>query len=364
MNKLKTLWSYMRTAAPYRGIPQQLIDLILHKIVINFSAADYYRFEFYKKGKSWEEKSRYVALGGSRYWPFANNELKYSITLTDKYIQKHLLVGLGLPTPRLITTLGKGREIQGEQQFYAFIEGLNQEIVLKPVSSAGGSDVWVLYQKAGRLFSADAPCIREDLWAKLHKHLDRGLLIEEKLSNIGVLARLNPNCFNTFRVVTIKTSDGRWHCPAASVKIGAAGAVVDNNAEGGIQINLDVQGRPYCAYDFGLRELITHDKSTGMNLLDLEFEGYADVVALALRASRKLNFLGTIGWDIGYTERGPMIIEGNIIWGCSSLQRGRPGVITDELAHGLDRHFMFGRWDKSRLHPGYWKKGLLRRLIS
>lgn len=364
MNKLKNLLALMRAAAPYRSIPQQIVDLILHKIIINFSVKDYYNFEFYKKGKSWEEKSRYVALGGSRYWPFENNQFKFTTTLNDKYIQKHLFIGFGLPTARLITTLGSGLEIEGEQPFYDFLDALDGDIVVKSISSAGGSGVWMVSKPAGQLCSANVPCAREQLWSELSKRMERGYLIEERVRNTGVLARLNPDCLNTFRIVTIKTRDGRWHCAATSVKIGAAGAVVDNNAQGGIQINLDAQGRAYSAYDFGSRELITHDKKTGINLLGLEFDGFHEVVALALRASRKLHFLGTIAWDIAFTDRGPMIIEGNSSWGCSSLQRGRPGIITDELARGLDTHYVFGRWDKTRLYPGHSRKGLWRRIFS
>lgn len=364
MNKLKTLISHMRAAAAHRAIPLQLVDIILHKLIINFSVKDYYYFEFYKKGKSWEEKSRYVALGGSRYWPFENNQFKFTITLNDKYIQKHLFIGLGLPTARLIATLGPGLEIQGEQQFYEFLDALDRDVIVKSISSAGGSGIWMVGKRDGRLCSANMPCTREVLWKELSARMERGYLIEERVRNTGILARMNPDCLNTFRVVTIKTRDGRWHCAAVSVKIGAAGAVADNNAQGGIQINLDAQGRPYSAYDFGLRELITHEKNSGMNLLDLSFEGFQDVVALALTASRKLHYMGTIAWDIAFTGQGPMIIEGNSSWGCSSLQRGRPGMITDELARGLDKHFVFGRWDKTRLYPGHSKKGLLRRLVS
>lgn len=364
MSMLKTLLSYMREAAPHRNVPQQIADIILHKLIVNFSPKDYYAFEFYKKGKSWEEKSRYVAVGGSRYWPFETNQLKYTITLSNKYLQKQLFGGLGLPTPRLITTLGPGFEIEGEQPFFAFLDALDRDVVVKSTSSAGGSSVWVVGKRDGRLHSANRPCTQEQLWSELSRRMERGYLIEERVRNTGILARLNPDCLNTFRVVTIKTRDGRWHCAATSVKIGAAGAVVDNNARGGVQLNLDAQGKPYSAYDFGACELITHDENTGMDLLNLQFEGFHEVVALALTASRKLHVLGTIGWDIAFTDQGPMIIEGNSSWGCSSLQRGRPGIITDELARGLDRHYAFGRWDKSRYYPGQGKKGLLRKLLT
>lgn len=357
MNKLNTLFRYMRAAAPHRSIPHQLLDIVLHKLIINFSVGDYYRFEFYKPGKSWEEKSRYVALEGSRYWPFENNERKFTITLTDKYIQKHLFLGFGLPTPRLLATLGPGLDIDGESPFYAFLDGLEQDVIVKSISSSGGSGIWLVSKRDGALYSADAPCTRERLWAELSRRMERGYLIEERARNIGVLAQLNPACLNCFRVVTLRTRDGRWHCAAVSVKIGAPGAVADNNAQGGIQINLDANGRPYSAYDFGLEQLVSHDEITGIDLLDLEIEGFHEVVALALTASRRLRVLGTIGWDIAYTERGPLIIEGNSSWGCSSLQRGRPGIITDELARGLDAHYAFGRWDKSRLYPGHSRKG-------
>ena len=364
MKMFNALLSHMREAAPYRSVPLQLVDIVLHKLVINFSAKDYYFFEFYKNRKSWEEKGRYVALGGSRYWPFENNLFKFTIALNDKYIQKHLFIGFGLPTPRLIATLGPGLEIEGEREFYEFLDALDRDVMVKSISSAGGNSIWQVGKRDGRLYSANTPCAREALWAGLSARMQRGYLIEERVGNTGLLQRLNPGCLNTFRVVTIKTRDGRWHCAATAVKIGAAGAVVDNNAQGGVQINLDAEGRPYCAYDFGLRELITHDRKTGIGLLDAEFDGFDDVVGLALKASRKFHFMGTIAWDIAYTEQGPMIIEGNSSWGCSSLQRGRPGIITDELARGLDRHHAFGRWDKTRLYPNHSKKGLLRRLFS
>lgn len=364
MSLLKSLWHHMREAAPYRNIPQQLVDILLHKLIINFSAKDYFSFEFYKPGKSWEEKSRYVALGGSRYWPFENNQFKYTITLSDKYVQKHLFAGLGLPVAPLITTLGPGLEIEDEWRFFDFLDALDRDVIVKSISSASGSGVWRVGKRDGRLCSADRPCTREQLWSELSQRMARGYLIEERIRNMGVLARLNPDCLNTFRVVTIKTQDARWHCAATSVKIGAPGAVADNNGQGGMQLNLDAQGRPYSAYDFTTRQLITHDTTTGTSLLDLEFEGFREVVDLAMSASRKLHYMGTIAWDIAFTEHGPMIIEGNTSWGCSSLQRGRPGIITDELARGLDTHYVFGRWDKTRLYPGFSKKGLLRRLIS
>src|SRR3990172_825087 len=185
MSKLNKLMSYIRAASPYRSVSNQIIDLVLHKLYINIAPADYYRFEFYKGGKTWEEKSRYVAFSGSRYWPFENNEFKYTTTLTNKYIQKHLLIGFGLPTPRLLATLGSAMEIRSEEQFFEFLAGIDRDIVLKSISSAGGSDVWVLTNRGGKYFSANDAHAQEGLWKKLQKGMDRGFLIEERVRNTG-----------------------------------------------------------------------------------------------------------------------------------------------------------------------------------
>ncbi len=353
MKKLKNLITHMRQASGVRSIPAQLLDIILHKLILCVSAADYYHFEFYRPGKTWQQKSRYVALGGSIYWPFENNEFRYGTALTDKYVQKHLLIGFDLPTPRLMATVGPGRDIQDDTQWRDFLNTVQQPIMLKPVSSAGGDGILAVSRRGERFFAGTASQTPEQLWEHMQSKSYQGFLIEERVSNTGVLARLNPTSLNTFRVVTIKTNDGVWHVAAPAVKIGAPGAVTDNNAQGGIQINLDESGRPRHTFDFATRQSITHHPETGIDLMNLELEGYRDVIDLALRASRCFGFLGTVGWDIAWTDQGAMIIEGNIVWGCSSLQRGGPGMITDTLAAGLKRHHVFGRWDKSRLYPGY-----------
>lgn len=353
MKKLKSLLSYMRQAAPVRSMPAQLLDIVLHKLILCVSPADYYHFEFYRPGKTWQEKSRYVALGGSVYWPFENNLFKFTIALTDKYIQKYLLMGFGLPTPRLLTTVGHDRDIEDVAQWRQFLNSVTQPFMLKPVSSAGGAGILAVTKAADGFVVGHETWTPERLWDYMQSESTQGFLVEERAANTGALARLNPTSLNTYRIVTIKTSDGVWHVAASAVKIGAPGAVTDNNAQGGIQINLDESGKPRHAFDFAARQSITHHAATGTDLMNLALDGYPEVTGLALRASHCFGFLGTIGWDIAYTHQGAMIIEGNSSWGCSSLQRGGPGLINDTLASGLRRHHVFSRWDKTRLYPGH-----------
>lgn len=365
MNRLKRVISQVRKAAAVRSVPAQVLDLISHRVVLCLRPADYYRFEFYRPGKTWEEKSRYVAMDGSVYWPFENNEAKFGIALTDKYVQKHLLLGLGLPTPRLLATAGANRDIRSPVQWREFLDTVDQPLVLKPVSSASGEGILIVEKRGDQLYSTKAAYTSDQLWDYMQRVSKRGFLIEERATNAGILARLNPTSLNTFRVVTIKTNDGVWHVATIVLHIGAPGRMVDNEEDSGYQVYFDESGKPRQAYDFARGQAITQHPETGIDLLNLEVDGYREVADLALRASQKFNFLGTVGWDIAWTDRGAMIIEGNIVWECNYLQRGVPGIINDTLAKGLTRHSIFYRWDKSRLYPGYdrlplWLKWIKR----
>jgi len=355
--KLNNLKAYMRGALPYKGVIAQIFDIISHKVMLNFSPADYYRFEFYKDKKAWNEKQRYVALDGSTYWPFEGNYFKYGITLTDKYIQKNLINGFGLPTPALLTTVGQPLKINSRQKLFEFLGNLKQDAVIKPVSSSNGKDILVLTYNDGIFSSGGKQYTYEMIWTHIIPSFKRGFLIEERVKNSPSIATLNPGCLNTFRVVTIKSTD-IWHIAAVALKIGQFGAFTDNNHNGGIQINLDEQGKGCHAYDFFTRQSIKYQPETGIPLLGFQPEGYSEVVELAIYASQCFGFLGTIGWDIAYTTEGAMIIEGNITYGCSSLQRGRPGIISNEIAKGLRKTHLFSRWEKTRLYPGYAKQSI------
>jgi len=343
----------IRVAAEYRSILRQVIDIITHKVLINVNPADYYRFEFYRGGKTMDDKSRYVVLGGSRYWPFESNELKYTSTLSNKYIQKSLLLGFGLPTPNWISTIGNTFAIRAQEQLDRFLDAVESDIVIKPISSSSGENV-VLYSPGSGAVSAGKRLQNYcEIWSHLDKKMDSGWLVEEKVTNTEKTRAIYPHSLNTYRIITIKTSDDKWHVAACAHKFGSRASVVDNNSQG-IQASLDKDGVIFHVYDFVSGVEIESHPDTGVQLIGVKMDGYREVVELALNACRKFGFLGTIGWDVAYTAKGPMVIEGNTSWGCSSIQRGFGGLITDEIARGLRRHHIFSRWDKTRLNPKFF----------
>jgi hypothetical protein len=348
--KIASRLARIRQAARYRSVPLQLIDLITHKVKINIAPQDYYAFEFYKGDKTWDEKSRYVGRHGSSYWPFENNPLRYNLLFTHKYVEKLMLKGAGLPTAQPLAVVGVNGDIRTEEQLRDFLQRLPHDVVVKPISGTHGRNVLVLTRNEGGLFAGGKACSAKDVWNHVKSNLESGFLIEEKLTNSPEIASLHSGSLNTFRIVTIKTLDKRWCVAAAYLRVGAGGRVVDNIAAGGILIEVDGQGRTRKAHHHG--QSVTQHPETGAQLIGVQLTGYRAACDLALEASRRLWFVGTIGWDIAATDRGPMIVEANLWW-TPSFQAALGGVITDELAMSLNKRTPFTRWNKSMMYPRF-----------
>jgi len=350
-NKIKKMLSWMRTAKPYRNPVFQIFDVIWHKLKINTHPSDYYRFEFYRRDKSWEEKRRYIGYLGSYYWPYESILLKDQIVLSNKYINKHILLGMGLPTPELLTTVGKEYDVRSCEDLKNSLGSWNFDIVIKPISSTGGTNVIVLIWKNGRFQdSKGGVWTAELIWERLIPHLETGCLIERRVFNVGQTHKIYSSALNTFRVATIRTNDGNLHVSDYYMRIGCGGSHVDNIHSGGIQVFLDDKGVATQAFEDNCSRSITHHPDTGLPLTGFQADGFEQSIALARRASQKFPMLGTIGWDIAFTDQGPVIIEGNTLW-FAEHQRVTGPIITEELAKGLKKWNAFSRYPKDRIFP-------------
>jgi len=72
---------------------------------------------------------------------FGGNSFKYQILFADKFVQKALLTGLGLPTPRLIGFVVRSGLRSTIADFLDLIDAAPNEFVLKFASGRGGEGV-------------------------------------------------------------------------------------------------------------------------------------------------------------------------------------------------------------------------------
>jgi hypothetical protein len=358
-NKSLQILDHVKKATAYKGIPRQLFDIILHKIKINTSPIDYYRYEFYKSNKTWEERSRYIGKRCSNFYPWQTNSVQFIPLFDNKYIFSIMLSGFGLPHPKLLSTIGDDYEIKTINQFKIFMMNNKNNLVLKPLDGSGGRGIIVLLLNNGQYSDSTGVINPDQIWnlIKLGKEMPHPYLVEEMVEQDPRISVLYPQSLNTLRVITIKTRDKCWHCSGARLRVGRSGQV-DNLGAGGIMLCLNSDGRSSFAYDYTTFQQLEHHPITGANLLDISIPRFKEAIDLALKASEKFSFMGTIGWDIGLSVTSPVIIEGNIFYDCSySQMNGQPPLIPSEIAHGLDRRRWWQAWDKTFFHPNVnrWK---------
>jgi hypothetical protein len=350
--KLKEYLTHILRACEYKGILAQVLDIMFHKLVLNTCPTDYYRYQFYEDSRTLEEKSRYVGKRGSRYYPYESNAVNLLFLLGDKRIFKALATIYNLPQTKLIAYIGPNEKVCSEDKFIEMLEGNDCDLVLKPVGGTYGKGL-LIYLSAINSFSDNGKRLSiSDAWKFVE---NRSYLVEERVLQHRRLEKLHPSSLNTFRMITIKTRDGKWRLGGTNfLRVGRAGRHVDNTSIG---VGINADGYSYYAFDSFEQHSITHHPDTKEMLIGLKVPFFKESEKLALSASKKFNYFGTIGWDFGITNDGPVILEANGNYDCKLSQAASLGpLITFEIARGLRRHYFWSRWDKSNIRPSFLQK--------
>ena len=132
--------------------------------------------------------------------------------------------------------------------------------------------------------------------------------------------RLYPGSLNTVRIVTATMRDGSRPVLSAILRMGRKGRAVDNAHAGGVFVGVDretgalrgpnggaVWGRTL--WGFGAERLDRHP-DTGVPFEGFTVPFFREAVEVARRAQDRLPLL-YVGWDVGITPDGPVLIEGN-----------------------------------------------------
>jgi hypothetical protein len=158
---------------------------------------------------------------------------------------------------------------------------------------------------------------------------DNTLLVQPRLITVDALRGvMAPDAFATIRAVTYM-HDQRPTLMAALLKIVVEGNAVDNfghGATGNLLAPLDpltgtltaVRGSRSRTWPV-IFDSETHP-TTGIRLVGVQVPRWSDVLSLVLRAQACFAGLRTIGWDVGITQEGPLLVEGNAQYDFDLLQ--------------------------------------------
>lgn len=164
------------------------------------------------------------------------------------------------------------------------------------------------------------------------------LLMQEAAVNSSGIRAFGGRALSTVRLVTLRTSDGVIRPIQTGMRVaGKADAVVDNYHADGVYFYVDHrsgvigQGTSMSFVDEPV--YLTCPPRSDIRLTGSVVEGWEPMRQLALKLHEKLTMHTVGGWDIAFTDRGPVAVECNSIPGLPTpLQRPLSGFLGTEYA--------------------------------
>ena len=157
-----------------------------------------------------------------------------------------------------------------------------------------------------RIVSAEVPDV-DVLYAEL---TSKGQwLVEEGIVQCKELDEVNPNVVNSFRVLTL-VKDGKAYLLNNALRMNQGSKAIIGCSED-LYCFIDEKGKvaSNVVDDFG--NIYTEHPLTGKKFSELELPHIQEAYDLCLRAALEVPHMRYIGWDIAFTDRGPLIVEGN-----------------------------------------------------
>ncbi|TVP47759.1 MAG: hypothetical protein EA350_04395 [Gemmatimonadales bacterium] len=327
--------------APRKPRRQQFRELLTWKMTHGDSGEDFFRHGLHLEGSE-------PAAGFMPVFQFmaqrdrANGRMSsapeafdYAALVGDKFLFGLFGRALGFPVPRPLALLGPDQvtRLDGEAEVQPLEELLTPpsgsvDGFCKPVVGGKGRSVFPLEVRNGELRVAGESVGLDAFRATLSGHF----LLEERVQQHPVMARLHPPSVNTLRLVTVRSS-GRIEAFSAILRTGAGGCRVDNLALGGWAAPVDLVSGTVSGQAHSRNEglVASHHPDTGIAFEGFQVPMMGDVVALVVRMHRFLYGFHSLGWDVALTPEGPVVIEANDQWG------GRTMMLMDPTLGGRFR---------------------------
>ena len=143
--------------------------------------------------------------------------------------------------------------------------------------------------------------------------LDGEMILEEQVIQTGVLKQLNGSSVNTVRCITLNTGKGIY-TPFCFLKVGRKGAFVDNGGAGGILVGID--SKSGTLNTDGVDE-VNHRYSihpdSKVKFKGLQLPEWEQMISVCREMALQIEKVRFIGWDMAYSDKGWVVIEGNAL---------------------------------------------------
>ena len=148
-----------------------------------------------------------------------------------------------------------------------------------------------------------------------------------------------PDVLHTVRIITYLNPEPV--IADAALRIGSGRGPADNMAQGGIVVHIDLAtGR--CEYGSmlvdGRPQQVSKHPVTGQPIAGVVLPDWDKVCDLAKAAARTFHMLKSLGWDVGLTTKGPVLIEANWCYDIGVNQiASRKGILSTSWVNALNK---------------------------
>lgn len=318
-------------AATGKGVLRQICEQLYLAATYSIPPDKYYVFELFRderRARANDYILRYELKGGlHNLMHFHTKQVSGASSKSDlkdklSFTRRCRAAGVDAPVVLLYLDADGNAVPEGQNDV-----GLPRtDIFIKPAKGKGGRGCEKWGYHDGRYIGPDARTLDE---AGLVAHIvalanQRGrYLVQECLHNHVAMRDLGE--LTSLRVTSCKTEDGDFEATNATLKLALGGSGVDNFHQGGAVAKVDMaSGQVGPASDSWLkRPCVWHDHhpTTKAPIAGRILPYWHDTVQLVEMAHRLFPDRIMLGFDVAITDRGPVVIEGNVQSGCDMIQR-------------------------------------------
>jgi len=216
----------------------------------------------------------------------------------------------------------------GDKKCFMEFVSIHEHFIFKPIGGNCGYGVKIIsldMDEASKFFE--------------ERIVDGAFVVEELIKQGEDMAILHPQSINSLRASTFVLK-GQVHINAIVLRMGLGDSVVDNAGSGGIYASVD----PECglvqtdARDYKGRHFNIHP-DTGVQIIGYKLPKWDEALSLIHKMATCQEGSTLIAWDIAYSDKGWLMVEGNAVGSWDVLQSNKQIGKKAELFHNIDEYF-------------------------
>ena len=311
----------------YKNITGKTVNTVYHNYLKDKSGV------FYKEYIPEDLYYNYI----DRYY----NNTREARFLDNKCYYDYLFAGIAMPQTYLKRLNGIWFDADGlpldREGVEAVLRRFPAMFIKAATNSYGGKGVYYVSDASGDVIS--------QFWEAVAK-IKVDIVVQEPLKQHAALARVNESSVNTIRVLSLLRLDGSVKIYSIILRMGIAGAKVDNASSGGITCGADSLGRctevGYYSYVNEGKKLPNHPTS-GVPFKDIVIPCMDKVIDFVRKAALRIPHFRLVSWDIALREDGePVLIEANFFDGEIDFHQLNNGPLFGEDTEAILRE-VFGK---------------------